>query len=122
MQKSQQYWDRSQHPPTQWNLRGADEAVLNTELRKKILLFFYLCRDRGRSANKAGGREWRKETNHKIAKQKSGVLPLLLFYRQLDTEFSDFIEFSLLYYRRAAQQPPPAYIGDFGKLAYNFIK
>jgi hypothetical protein len=24
-----QFWDRSQHPPTQWNLKGAEEAVLN---------------------------------------------------------------------------------------------
>jgi hypothetical protein len=30
MPKSQQSWIRSQHPPTQWNLRAADEAVLNT--------------------------------------------------------------------------------------------
>ncbi len=30
MPKSQQSWVRSQHPPTQWNLRAADEAVLNT--------------------------------------------------------------------------------------------
>ncbi len=36
MPKSQQSWVRSQHPPTQWNLRGAaDEAVLNTVHRKK---------------------------------------------------------------------------------------
>jgi hypothetical protein len=29
MPKSQQSWVRSQHPPTQWNLRGARYAVLN---------------------------------------------------------------------------------------------
>jgi hypothetical protein len=36
MPKPQQSWDRSQHPPTQWNLRGApDEAVLNNVYKKK---------------------------------------------------------------------------------------
>jgi hypothetical protein len=29
-------WVRSQHPPTQWNLRGRDEAVLNNLHKKKI--------------------------------------------------------------------------------------
>ncbi len=29
------FWVRSQHPPTQWNLRGADEAVLNKLLKKE---------------------------------------------------------------------------------------
>jgi hypothetical protein len=28
-------WVRSQHPPTQWNLRGADEAVLNIVHKKE---------------------------------------------------------------------------------------
>ena len=36
MPKSQQSWVRSQHPPTQWNLRAADKAVLNIVHRKKI--------------------------------------------------------------------------------------
>jgi hypothetical protein len=35
MPKSQQSWVRSQHPPRQWNLGAADEAVLNTVHRKK---------------------------------------------------------------------------------------
>jgi hypothetical protein len=37
MQKShsQQSWVRSQHPPAQWNLGAADEAVLNIVHRKK---------------------------------------------------------------------------------------
>jgi hypothetical protein len=37
MPKSQQSWVLSQHPPTQWNLKGAaDEAVLNNVHQKKI--------------------------------------------------------------------------------------
>ncbi len=37
-------FDRSQHPPTQWHLRAADEAVLNTVqyIDKKIPLLFKL--------------------------------------------------------------------------------
>jgi hypothetical protein len=38
MPKSQQSWVRSQHPPTQWDLRAADEAVWNIIKYKKILL------------------------------------------------------------------------------------
>jgi hypothetical protein len=35
MPKSQQSRVRFQHPPTQWSLRAADEAVLNTVHEKK---------------------------------------------------------------------------------------
>ncbi len=35
MPKSQQSWVLFQHPPTQWNVRAADEAVLN-KIQKKI--------------------------------------------------------------------------------------
>ncbi len=35
MPKSQHSWVRSQHLPTQWNLRAADEAVLNNVHEKK---------------------------------------------------------------------------------------
>jgi hypothetical protein len=34
MPNSQQSWVRFQHPPTQWNLRSANEAVLNNIKRK----------------------------------------------------------------------------------------
>ncbi len=40
MQKSQQSWVRSQHPPTRLNLRAADEAVLNS-VHKLEKLFLY---------------------------------------------------------------------------------
>jgi hypothetical protein len=45
---SQPSWIRSQFPLTQWNLRGADEAVLNKVHKKLISLFFssldfYFC-------------------------------------------------------------------------------
>jgi hypothetical protein len=33
MPKSQLSWIRSQHPPAQWNLRGADETVMNKVLK-----------------------------------------------------------------------------------------
>jgi hypothetical protein len=40
MRKSQQQsWVRSQHPPTQWNLRAADDAVLNSVDAKKFVKF-----------------------------------------------------------------------------------
>ena len=38
MSKSQQFWFRSQHPPTQWNLRGGrwSSVEYNTYIDKKI--------------------------------------------------------------------------------------
>jgi hypothetical protein len=52
MPELQLSWVRSQHPPTQWNLRGGDEAVLNKVLekskkdwisyRKSLIIIFYL--------------------------------------------------------------------------------
>jgi len=38
MPKSQLSWVRSQHPTTQWNLRGANEAILLNKVLKKIPL------------------------------------------------------------------------------------
>jgi hypothetical protein len=35
MYQLQRSWVRSQHPPAQWNLRAADEAVLNIVGKKK---------------------------------------------------------------------------------------
>ncbi len=45
MPKSQQSWVRSQHPPTQWNLGAADEAVLNTvhEKNPPVILFVVMA-------------------------------------------------------------------------------
>ncbi len=43
MPKSQLSWVRSQHPPTQWNLRGGRWSILNKVLKNYCFTPLYLC-------------------------------------------------------------------------------